>query len=237
MTNGVLEPILVRKGPLGKPEVINGRQRVRCAREANRRLVAMGSPKLRVPAVVRRDEDSTVFGIAVSANELHQGDQVMAKAIKVQRYLNMGHTEDEAAIQFGVSTTSIDNWLKLLELAPAVKEAVAAGKIRASAAQQLHGLTFDAQKAALDKLLGSGEKPTQRNVKNERPEDRNVPPPRRLLNRIVVAKVANQHVDANVLLGIRYAMGLVKPDRVAGLSALIRSIEAEKKKAEKKDKS
>jgi len=236
MLHGVLKPVLVRKGPSGRPEVIDGRQRVRAAREANRRFVEQGIQTMRVPGVVRRDEDKAVFGIAVSANELRQGDQLMAKARKAQRYLDMGHSEDEAAVEFGVTTQSISNWLKLLELAPAVMEAVSAGQIRASAAVALHGMPFEAQEGTLKKLLGTGEKPTQRAVQKQRGDDRPAPPSKRTLNKIVTAKQAGRHLDNYVLLGIKYAMGLVAAERVSGLSTLLREIESEKKKPAKKVK-
>lgn len=101
---------------------------------------------------------------------------------------------------------------------------------------KLHGLSFAQQQTALESLLVSEAKPTQRNVQKQRPGDRPLPPSRRLLARIATSKLANDHLDSAVLLGIRYALGLVKPDRVAGLSALMRQIESEKKKPEKKAK-
>jgi len=160
---------------------------------------------------------------------------VIAKAQKVQRYLDMGHTWDEAAIEFGVTTQSIANWLKLLELSPMVKDAISSGKIRASAGAALHGFTFEEQNATLNKLLGMGAKPTTRNVKKQC-DDRPVAPPKRLLNKLVDVRRSQKYVETSFFDGVRYALGLVKPDRVPGLNALIREIESEKKKPQKKAK-
>src|ERR1043165_7254460 len=65
---GVLQAIRVCKNvETGKVEVVAGRQRVKAAREANRRLVAEGLEPVQVPAMVGRAGDpADQLGILVS---------------------------------------------------------------------------------------------------------------------------------------------------------------------------
>jgi hypothetical protein len=72
----------------------------------------------------------------------------------------MGKTEEEAAIVFGVTSQCVKSWLKLLELCPAVKKAVDAGRISANAAVQFHGHSREEQEAGLAELLEKDGKPT-----------------------------------------------------------------------------
>jgi ParB family chromosome partitioning protein len=160
MANGVIEPVVIRKGPNGSAEVVDGRQRVRCAREANSRLEENGKEQVRVPALIRRGTEADLFGVAVSANENRQDDTPLGRAQKAAKLINMGRTEAEVAIAFGCSEQSIRNWLDLLEVSAAIRKAVEAGQIAASAAVQLGKLPPAKQAKALKELASSPGKKT-----------------------------------------------------------------------------
>jgi len=152
---GVLQPVVVRK--VGdEAQVVDGRQRVKAAVEANRRLVEMGEDPLTIPAVVRRGNDKAMFGVMISANEHRMEDDMLVKADKLARFLNQGGTEQEAAVQFGVSRVAIANWLKLLELDGEVRNHVKAGRISASAAAELSGLDRGEQREKAKALIDAG---------------------------------------------------------------------------------
>lgn len=162
MVHGVLQPVILRRNgerPDGTAvmEVVAGRQRVKAAREANKRLHAAGAEEVLVPAIVKRGDDEMTFGVMVSENELRRGDSPIEKARKLQRYLDMGGGEDKAAVVFGVSRGTIRNLLALLDCDKSVQKAVEAGSITATlAATEFSKVPRDEQKAALDKLLASG---------------------------------------------------------------------------------
>lgn len=156
MVYGVLEPVLISKEG-DKSLVVAGRQRVKAALEANKRLHKEGKEKIKVPCMFRRGESHDLFGVLISENENRRDDDVLAKALKLQKFLNMGRSEEEAAIAFGVTLTSVKDWLSVLELSSPVKKAIQDGKIAASAARQLVKLEPDKQKEALEKLLESGK--------------------------------------------------------------------------------
>jgi len=138
---GVLEPITaVRNQETGKVEVVVGRQRVKAAREANKRLKKAGLETIRVPAMMRRTNAHGAMGILISENEHRQDDTPIGKAKKAQRYLDLGRDTKEVAVLFGISEGSVKNLLSLLDAPAAVRNAVEAGKISTSDGYKLSKL-------------------------------------------------------------------------------------------------
>ena len=155
MHYGVLEPVLVRRnGPL--IEVIDGRQRVRLAREANKRFAAKGEQTIDMPCLVRRDQEGDVLGVMISTNENRRDDDAINRAKKAQRMLNYGKTEQEVAIAFSCSKQAVKNLLGVLELSPKVQKAVSVKEISFSAATQLRDLTHKDQEAKLAVMVATG---------------------------------------------------------------------------------
>lgn len=155
--NGVIEPVVVAKEG-DQVYVVDGRQRVRAAMEANKRLEREGKEPIKVTCVIRRGNESDLFGVSISANENRQDDTPLGKATKCQRYMNMGRTEEEAAITFGVTPNCVRQWMKVLECSTVVRKAVEEGKIAASAAAQLADLDSDEQESALASAIEDGAK-------------------------------------------------------------------------------
>lgn len=160
MAKGVLEPVLVVKQGVdgeGKPLVlvVDGRQRVRAALEANRRLRAEGKQAVRVPAMPARSTD--LMGVLISANELRFDDTPLARARKLARYQALGRTDEEAALTFGVSRESIRQWKILLELHPKLQAAIDRRELPAHIALKLHAVPYEEQPAALEKMRAAGE--------------------------------------------------------------------------------
>jgi len=168
MFRGIIEPVIVsREGD--KYMVVAGRQRVRCALEANKRLKEMGREPIKVVCVLRRGNESDLFGVSISENENRLDDTPLGRAAKCQRYLSLGRSEEEAAITFGVSITCIKQWLKMLECCPQVRKAVENNVISASAAAVLSDLPAEEQVKALEAATEESKqngtkKPTARTV-------------------------------------------------------------------------
>lgn len=156
MFQGVIEPIVIVKQD-DKPVVVDGRQRVRCAVEANKRLEAEGKEPVRVTAVVRRGTEADLFGVSISANENRQDDTPLGRAKKCARLLAMGRSDEEAAIAFGVTASCVRAWMKLLDCAPQVREAVESGALAATAAAKLASLPAAEQVATLEKVVAEGK--------------------------------------------------------------------------------
>jgi len=164
MFQGVLESIVVTKDPeLGKTLVVDGRQRVRAAREANKRLRKQGSEPVLVPALPRRGEAASLAGVMVSANEIREDDTPLNRAKKMQRLLELGRSEEDLTILFGCSLATVKNTLALLECTAAVRSAVESGKINVTHAYKLSKKEPEEQRETLDKMLkAAGEETGKR---------------------------------------------------------------------------
>jgi DNA-binding transcriptional regulator YiaG len=107
---GVMVPVVVRKID-GAPVVIDGRQRVRAALEANRQRKAEGLPPMKIPAVERKGSAGDAYAVTISTNEHRQEDALRAKIEKAQRSHQLGNSEEDIATQFGVSVATVKRWL------------------------------------------------------------------------------------------------------------------------------
>jgi ParB family chromosome partitioning protein len=136
--------------------VVDGRQRVRAARLANRTLRGQDA-KIRVPAVMDRSPDLPgAAGMLVLANEHRFEDHPLTRARKAQRLRDLGHGEPEIRAYFGVTSQTLGHWRSLLSLTPAIQAQVAQGSVPVSVGYELGKLTPDDQGPALEALQAQG---------------------------------------------------------------------------------
>jgi ParB family chromosome partitioning protein len=120
-TQGVIQPILVRPVAGGKYEIIAGERRWRAARIAG---------LLAVPVVIRDIPDTQALAVALIENIQREDLNPLEQAIGIQRLINeFGLTHQSAAEALGRSRTAVTNILRLLELAPPVRDLLAEGKL------------------------------------------------------------------------------------------------------------
>lgn len=177
---GVIETVTVRKnGPL--VEVVAGRQRVRAAREANRRLAAEGFKTIKVPVMVRRDRDPRAIGVMVSENENRIDDDAITRAQKAQRMLDFGNTEDDVAVAFGISKQALKNLLSTLDLSDKVQKLISERKLPFSTAITLRDLPRAEQetkaKEMVDKGVGVAEAKRQERIRKAERNGKKPPDP------------------------------------------------------------
>lgn len=157
ITYGITQPVNVRQEE-GKLLVIDGRQRVRAAREAAKRLAGAGEHGIKVPVRITRGDDGRVMGIMVSNNELRQNDDILTKARKAERLLAQVGDMNEVAIAFGRTTVTIKNWLSLLEADEVIHDAIQSDKISAAAGVELSFFPKSEQAEKLALLLNANGK-------------------------------------------------------------------------------
>lgn len=151
---GVLKPLTGRRNTeTGKIEIIDGRQRTKAAREANKRLRKRGLEPIWLPVWIKRANDQRAMGMLISANEHSTEDSPVNRAKKAQRYIDLGRDEKEVATLLGVSESTVKNLLRLLDAPAPVRNAVDAGKITTSDAYKLSRETPDDAKKKLGELL------------------------------------------------------------------------------------
>lgn len=165
MAKGVKQAVSVQKDG-NRVLVVAGRQRVKAAREANRRFKKQGETPMLVPCFVERGSDGDMMGTMIAENAHREGDSPLVCAKKAQRMLDRVKSEEEVALAFGVSVQRIKQWLTILDLSPKVKKAVDDGVVSAQAASALATLERAAQDEKLDELVkdSGGKKVTEKVV-------------------------------------------------------------------------
>lgn len=224
MAIGVKETVTIRKEG-ERAEVVDGRRRVMHSREANRRLKKAGEPLIKVPCSLEHGSDEFMEVVSVSLNEIRLDDETITKANKAARMTARGHDDKAVAIAFGVTTTTIKNWRKLIELAPKVRKAVAAGEIAPSAAIQLHGMEKDDQVKELKKLKKGASKNGKAKVTTraaKKATGKTTAPGKRVLKKLVEDEVLSAKMDNGVIHGIKLALGLRIPDKKSKMGKLLR---------------
>ena len=226
MAFNVKQPVIVTKNG-DDIEVVDGRQRVRAAVEANKRLAKEGKETLRIPVMLQKGDDADLFGMSVFLNEQRRDDSVALKAKKAQRLLSMGKSEDEVAVVFGVTSAAIRQWGKMADLAPAVRAAVDAGELSASAAAKLAPLKKSEQIEKLAEIRADqakGKKTTAKKVavstKKARGQVAIERPSNKLLRRL--SEYDGMNDEDRTLL--RWVLGIIDT-KAAGLETMIQEME------------
>ncbi len=137
----------------GVPFLVNGRQRVRAARLANKELAAEGKPALKIAALTVELDEVGMLSDMISLN-IHHDDSPTIKIAKLSRLIARGTTPEEAAVLFATRPATINAWLRYDATAiPAVKKSVAQGKIPQSTGADIARLPEEKQQKALDAVL------------------------------------------------------------------------------------
>ncbi len=230
MVYGVKIPVLVRKNG-DEVQVVDGRQRVRAAIEANKRLGKEGGLAVKVRVVLEKGSDAELVGVGILTNEHRQGDSVLTKARKAKRLLDIDPDADKCALVFGVTKVQLNRWLKLLDLDPKVQEAIEKEEIPAMAAVALAELPRDQQLTELKNLkeeaAGSGKKvtvsKTKRAAKKAAGGDaKHERPSMRVLQRLYASKQLDD--DDNTFLG--WILGEVS-EKDAGMDEIMECVKKE----------
>jgi ParB family chromosome partitioning protein len=144
--HGVLQPIIVRAAPDGGYQLIAGERRLRAARMAG---------LAEIPAIVRDSDGTGPLELALVENlqraDLNAMEEASAYRELVDRF---GLSHEEVARQVGKSRVTVSNALRLLELAPETREAIADGRISEGHGRALAALTVpELQRAALQIVI------------------------------------------------------------------------------------
>jgi len=138
--HGVLQPILVSEIP-GGFQLIAGERRLRAAEMAGLE---------RIPALVRTADDSAQLAWALIENLQRSDLNALEAAAAYKRLVDeFGLSHDDVAGRVGKSRSAIANSLRLLDLAPEVKDALLRGAITEGHARAIAGIEDPVQEAAV----------------------------------------------------------------------------------------
>ncbi|MCS6996847.1 MAG: ParB/RepB/Spo0J family partition protein [Casimicrobiaceae bacterium] len=145
---GLMQPIVVRKLGEGRYEIIAGERRFRAAERAGLQ---------EVPVLVREVDDATALTLALIENLQRKDLNPIEEAEGLARLIReFGFTHEQAGAAVGKSRSAVSNLLRLLELAPAVRERVLEGKLEAGAARALATLPRDRQVLLAERIALQG---------------------------------------------------------------------------------
>lgn len=144
--HGVIQPIVVRAAADGGYELIAGERRLRAARIAG---------LSHIPAVVRETAVGESLELALVENvqraDLNAIEEATAYRELIDRF---GLSHEGVAHKVGKSRVAVSNALRLLDLAPETREAIADGRISEGHGRALAALTVaELQRAALQVVI------------------------------------------------------------------------------------
>ncbi len=128
-TQGIIQPITVRKIGYGKFQIIAGERRFRASQMA-------GLTKL--PAYIRIANDEEMLELALIENIHRENLNAIEVAISYQRLIDeVKLTQEKLSEKLGKSRSSITNFLRLLKLPPSIQVALRDGFITMGHARAL----------------------------------------------------------------------------------------------------
>jgi ParB family transcriptional regulator, chromosome partitioning protein len=128
-TQGIIQPLLVRRLPDGEYELVAGERRLRAAERAG---------LTHVPVFVRDISDRESLELALVENVQRDDLSPLEEATAYQRLMSeFGHTQEQIAERVGKSRPAVANSLRLLRLPDSIKQDLARGRLSAGHARVL----------------------------------------------------------------------------------------------------
>lgn len=164
---GILQPVSGKRD--GKRVlIVFGRGRTRQLREANKRQVKDGLKPWFLPVQIVLGDSIKMLAIKHGENSHRREQNPFVRAQQAYE-LAQQFPEDEAATILGLGLQQFKSILKLLDVGPAVKQAMLTGELRPTAAIELASLSETDQAVKLATIMATaaanGGKPSTRDVK------------------------------------------------------------------------
>lgn len=132
---GIIQPITVRKIGENRYQLISGERRLRAARLANLN---------EIPAFVKDADDDTLLELALVENIQRQDLNAIEIANSYQKLLEeFNLTQEELSSRVGKNRATISNYLRILNLPPAIQAAIRYEKITMGHARALASIDDD----------------------------------------------------------------------------------------------
>ena len=145
---GIIEPIVVRRRQAGGFEIVAGERRWRAAQRAGLE---------RVPVVVRDVDDRQAVALALVENIQREDLNPIEEAQALKHLLGeQGLTHEELAEAVGKSRTAVTNSVRLLNLAPPVRELLEEGALEMGHGRALLPLPTEGQESAARRVVANG---------------------------------------------------------------------------------
>jgi len=126
--HGVIQPVVVRRAPGGRYELIVGERRWRASRQAG---------LAKIPAVVADFADRDRLEVALVENVQRRDLNPIELALAFQALAGAGATQEEIGARVGLDRSTVANHLRLLELPRELQADLEAGRIGSGHAKAL----------------------------------------------------------------------------------------------------
>jgi ParB family transcriptional regulator, chromosome partitioning protein len=145
---GVMQPIVLRHRAIGGYEIIAGERRWRASQ-----LAGLDS----IPAVIKEVSDERAVAMALIENIQREDLNPLEEALALQRLSEEFRlTQQQVADAVGKSRVAVTNLLRLLNLAPPVREMLAEGELEMGHARALLSLAAFEQEQAARQVITRG---------------------------------------------------------------------------------
>lgn len=174
-SQGIMQPILVRKKNNGRYEIIAGERRWQASKKAGMK---------EIPVLVKEISDSSALAMALIENIQREDLNIIEEAQGIKRLLEeFKMTHEEAAVALGKSRVAVSNILRLLNLSNYVQNLLLENKIEMGHARALISLSSDEQAMLCQKIIllnltvrdvekiVAGEGPNKKNEKKDHNQD------------------------------------------------------------------
>lgn len=142
---GVVQPILLRRGPSGRFEIVAGERRWRASALAGLQTV---------PAVVRQLTDQDALELALTENLLREDLNALEVAHAYQQLQErFSLTHEEIAERLGSNRSTVTNTLRLLKLPASVQELIASGALTSGHARALLSVESPREQERLARMI------------------------------------------------------------------------------------
>jgi len=137
VSQGLVQPIVLREIADGEYEIISGERRWRAAK-----LAGLGN----IPAIVKKVSDESALAMSLIENIQRENLNPLEEAYAIQRLIDEFElTHEGVARSLGKSRSAISNSLRLINLDPQVAEMLSKGEIEMGHARALLGAQSERQ--------------------------------------------------------------------------------------------
>jgi ParB family chromosome partitioning protein len=144
----IIQPITVALLPNGKYQLIAGERRFRAAK-----LAGLND----IPAYVRQGNDQELLELALLENLQRVDLNEIEVALSYQRMMQeLNYTQEKVSERMGKDRSTVANYIRLLDLPPAIQAAVRKGTLSVSLAKILIGKDIDQQLFLFKEIIDKG---------------------------------------------------------------------------------